>query len=367
MKFISIKANDTLFFRDGRPFSMGDDSFASSIFPPPPSVIYGALRTAYMSNKCENGVDLNEWIPKTEALELTSILLHDKENVYFPMPEDLLVLDSNNQLTDSQFKTIQLELDLKPSYSNSLTDYHLTKNDKIKGKKIEGQKIISAIGLENYLNKAKNPVAWLLSSFYENEMKTGIGRNKLSHVAENGRLYRINTYRPAKEIGGKIKHLKIQIGYKGLDDFPNNGILALGGERRTASFNHLEGIQIDLPNIESNRFKIYLSTPAVFVTGWYPKTLFEKHDLKLLAANVGSPMHLGGWDLRPKNNSSILKPQPKPMLQFVPAGSVFYVEAKNIESAYESARKIHACSISDKINDTDYARQGFGIAYIGKI
>ena len=134
MKFISIKANDTLFFRDGRPFSMGDDSFASSIFPPPPSVIYGALRTAYMSNKCENGVDLNEWIPKTEALELTSILLHDKENVYFPMPEDLLVLDSNNQLTDSQFKTIQLELDLKPLYSNSLTDYHLTKNDKIKGK-----------------------------------------------------------------------------------------------------------------------------------------------------------------------------------------------------------------------------------------
>jgi hypothetical protein len=55
------------------------------------------------------------------------------------------------------------------------------------------------------------------------------------------------------------------------------------------------------------------------------------------------------------------------MLQFVPAGSVFYVEAKNIESAYESAQKIHACSISDKINDTDYARQGFGIAYIGKI
>ena len=44
---ISIKPFDCLFVRDGKPFSMGDEVWASGIFPPPPSVVYGALRTAW--------------------------------------------------------------------------------------------------------------------------------------------------------------------------------------------------------------------------------------------------------------------------------------------------------------------------------
>lgn len=46
---ISLEAIDTLFFRDGKPFTMGEDNFASGIFPPAPSVLYGALRSAYFA------------------------------------------------------------------------------------------------------------------------------------------------------------------------------------------------------------------------------------------------------------------------------------------------------------------------------
>jgi CRISPR-associated protein Cmr3 len=310
---------------------------------------------------------LNHWIPKTENLELTSISLSNDIASYFPMPEDLLVLDSNQIRSKGSLNSIQLELDLKPHCSNILTDYQLINKKQIQGKKIEGQKIISSLELQNYLNQETNVEVMLLSNFYENEIKIGIGRNKLSHVAENGRLYRINTFRPAKDSNGRINHLLIQIGYKGIEDFPANGLLTLGGERRTASFKHNEAYSLDLPNIETNRFKIYLSTPSVFKSGWYPKRLLESHNLKLLTAVVGSPLHLGGWDLKPKNNSGFNRPQPKPMLRFVPAGSVYYVEAPSIELAKEAASIIHASSISEIINETDYPRQGFGIAYIGKI
>jgi CRISPR type III-B/RAMP module-associated protein Cmr3 len=40
-----IIPNDTLFFRDGRPFSMGTETWATSIFPPYPSTVYGAIRS----------------------------------------------------------------------------------------------------------------------------------------------------------------------------------------------------------------------------------------------------------------------------------------------------------------------------------
>jgi len=46
---IEIKSFDTLFFRDGKPFTMSEDNWADGIFPPPPSVIYGALRAAYFA------------------------------------------------------------------------------------------------------------------------------------------------------------------------------------------------------------------------------------------------------------------------------------------------------------------------------
>ena len=50
-----------LLFRDGKPFSMGADIWAESVFPPAPQVIYNALRTGFIAYK--NG-DLDGFINK---------------------------------------------------------------------------------------------------------------------------------------------------------------------------------------------------------------------------------------------------------------------------------------------------------------
>jgi hypothetical protein len=55
------------------------------------------------------------------------------------------------------------------------------------------------------------------------------------------------------------------------------------------------------------------------------------------------------------------------MVQAVPPGAVYYVEAESTEAANNAAAAIHGQSISDTMNNIDYAKQGFGIAYIGKI
>jgi len=48
---LKIKAKDVLFFRTGRSFNRTFDINAETFFPPYPSTIYGALRTAYFMQK----------------------------------------------------------------------------------------------------------------------------------------------------------------------------------------------------------------------------------------------------------------------------------------------------------------------------
>ena len=53
---IQIDPLDTLFFRNGKPFTMGEETWADAVFPPYPSVVYGALRSAYFSNQDRKSV-----------------------------------------------------------------------------------------------------------------------------------------------------------------------------------------------------------------------------------------------------------------------------------------------------------------------
>ena len=95
---LQLEPMDTLFFRDGKPFTMGHDVWASGIFPPFPSVIYGVLRSAYISyygslGKFYQG-GMKEKIGTPDAkgpFEIRGIFLKKKQDALFPLPLDLVV------------------------------------------------------------------------------------------------------------------------------------------------------------------------------------------------------------------------------------------------------------------------------------
>jgi len=349
---ISIQASDTLFFRDGRPFSMGDDSFAQGIFPPPPSVLYGALRSAYISEKISNGgAKLTQLISESDNLNFDFIAFDDDMGSrYFPMPKDLIV--PINQKKDYLAQTLQL-ID-SPKYSNSELPQTLISS--YSGKTVESPHLMDTLTVEKYLNGETHSLhIKKLSDFVLEEYKIGIGRDRDTRTASEGKLFRIQANRLTNTKGQKLYFI---LGYNSME-LSEKGWLTLGGERRIAYFEKVDNIELKLPKLNEPRFKIYISTPAVFNQGWLPGTLLKKYNLKLITAAIDRPMHVGGWDIE--------KRQPKPMLQCVPAGSVFYVEAQNLESARNTAEEIHGKCISDNINDTNYQAMGFGIAYIGRI
>ncbi|MGC8977694.1 MAG: type III-B CRISPR module-associated Cmr3 family protein, partial [Candidatus Ratteibacteria bacterium] len=95
--FYKIKPLDTLFFRDGRPFSMGAETWANPVFPPYPSTVYGAIRTWLIFEwgnleKFKKG-ELKEDLGTLEnkgSLKIKGPLLALEDILYFPVPKDLL-------------------------------------------------------------------------------------------------------------------------------------------------------------------------------------------------------------------------------------------------------------------------------------
>lgn len=352
MRTISIHATDTLFFRDGRPFSMSEDSIAQGIFPPPPSVLYGALRASFISLGLENEKEFSDLATMSEQLRIRFMAFQAGVSQYFPLPADLVVPKYQKQ-TEAQ----ALQLEDAPAFSNKLTQKVLRST--VNGKMTDEPHLIQLLTLEGYLNgqSEKIPVRKLFD-FLTPESKIGIGRDPDTNIADGGKLYRIQANRLAKDYGKHIQKLAFLLGIEGLE-IAAQGWLTLGGERKVAFFQNADSCVVTCPQIKKEQFKIYLATPAVFRSGWYPEKLLEKHDLTLLTAAIGKPLQIGGWDIE--------QGRPKPMLQFVPAGSVYYVEAKSTQAAIEAAKAIREEGISDIINETNFNNMGFGIAYTGNI
>ncbi|MFN4254816.1 MAG: type III-B CRISPR module-associated protein Cmr3 [Saprospiraceae bacterium] len=351
MPNIIIQATDTLFFRDGRPFSMGDDSFAQGIFPPPPSVIYGALRTVYVAKGLEDGFSQSALVAESEELQVNYFSVHDGFVPYFPLPADLIIPKDENR----NFHAFPLKLENAPRFSNGTLPQILESTKD--GKVVDEPILMKRAVLLRYLKGIDSEFeVQKRSDFTTSEFKIGIGRDKNSNTADDGKLFRVQMTRPANDKMGL--RLCFSIGFEGLDT-DENGWLVLGGERRVAFSKPAELNEISMPAIDTPEFKIYLATPAFFSAGWKPENLLAKYKLELFAAAVDRPLSVGGWDLKEQT--------PKPMVQCVPAGSVFFVRAPTVEAAQNAAKEIHGCCISDNTAQTNFQKQGFGLAFVGKI
>lgn len=350
---IEINAIDTLFFRDSKPFSMGEETWADGLFPPYPSVIYGALRSVYFANHIEELEKANETNDSTENLQIKSINFKVGNDIYFPLPLDC-VRDKNGGERDKN-KVFPLHIDKLPQ--NSFTNIPCKSVLTAGNFKVENisDGIVRKSALENYLKlTVDNFSIFEFSDYVIPEPKIGIACSSETHSSEEGKLYRVDMKRLESEKGGK---LSVIVDFEGLD-LPESGMMKLGGEGKAVSYRkYSDNIEIAYPEFKDDTkcFKLVLTTPAIFKNGWFPERVNKDKELKLklLTAAIGKPINIGGFDMKRR--------MPKPMFKAVPAGSVYYFELQ--EGIIGDVIDIfHGKAISDY-----HKEQGFGIAYTGKI
>lgn len=344
---IKIDPLDTLFFRNGKPFTMGDDTWANGVFPPYPSVVYGSLRSVYFSNHIKELKKANSNDDPTRDLKIKGIYILANNNVYLPLPNDCVKRKGGGD----NFVSLLPKHELTEIKSSCPTQYGLKSVEEVEN--VDGG-IINIDSFKEYLKCAKDFSSSILkvADRVLPEPKIGIGINKKSGTSEEGKLYRVDMKR--------LENLSLIIDFEGLD-LPEKGMMKLGGEGKAVFYQKFKPIifSIDNSKSDSRKLKLYLSTPATFKKGWLPewidkKTLIGKYKglkLELLTASIGKPIHIGGFDMKAK--------KPKPMRKAVPAGSVYYF--KLIEGDFQEA-----FSIFNQTPISDFnSEQGFGIAYVG--
>ena len=348
---LSITPLDTVFFRDGKAFTMGEENQADGLFPPPPSVVYGALRTRYFTEHPGELPKAGGPEDPTGTARITGLGLR-RGGTLFPLPRDLV---------QRQRESAPEVVPLRPVADDALPGStpvpapltHPETVETVEGGYLHRRDLIP------YLQGADRSTTYRYlreGDLVQTESKVGIKQNRATRGAQDGHLYRVGFRRLAPSVS-------LSVDVQGLP-LSSSGLLKVGGEGKAARFETLdqEWPHPDPPLDairETECFKVYLSTPALFKSGWLPSFLdagtlegtVGSAQVSLYAAAVGKPTYVGGWDIK--------EGAPKPMRKAVPSGSVYYFRLK--EGPPEAVVDAwHGQSISDA-----WAQEGFGLCYVG--
>jgi CRISPR-associated protein Cmr3 len=308
--YLKITPFDGLFFGKGRPFSIGDESWTEAELLPPPGVVWGALFSQLWYR--DNNTPL-------DALKIGRIMLLG-ENVtqcYLPAPLDIFMEEEARRYHHNFHWQDEHGFVTKRERQNVLLK-PLT-NEKVE---LPEGYLLSVNSLEAYMGAYEDFNTLELSKVQEivgQEFKIGIGRDAHRRTAEEGKLYTVH-----------FSHLRpgycllVEVEYP--DDYPDSGILKLGGEGKMARFKKIKAQAAEelraalaprLPEWKSDFFKLYLTSPAYLDEQGHPAFL-EKKPFRIEGGVTGKPYLLGGFDYKLR--------RPKPMRYVAPAGSVYILE-----------------------------------------
>ena len=384
-----IEPSDVLLFRDGRSFSAGDQ-LATGHFPPHPTTVYGALRSALLSQGQAdfrqndfglNGKELGTVVgTKTQLgrLTLTGFSLARRTaggvEALYPIPYDVLIQKDDRGQPFAGVRATYLVPSRALAGAPSLADRSNMPaglaplwpaasgtDDKVTYTGAAGWLPGPAFarllrGDIKALQEAVRPEALFVS-----EPRTSVALTPGKRTAAEGLLYSVQFTRPRDGVGFLVEATAPTL------PLAPAGWLRLGGEARAAHYETAEATA-HLPAYEmgasapAELIKLTVVTPAPFAAGWIPDGI-DPETLRgtvadvpctLVGAAVASPQHLGGWD--------VAAGRPKPTRRAVPAGSTYFLQVDDSTKAQELAVRRAPLSL---LHDEALQQQGLGLSYFG--
>ncbi len=347
---------DVVFFRGTEPMNAGESGVVRGLFPPSPEVLQGFVRSLLLEAL---GVGFETYArlvrsmgarfpeegdPAAEAVRLLGrpgddlgkleirgpYLVWERDGAaqrWYPAPLDL-VKDANVWYAVSPGGAVESDLGsvrflAKPGQSAGLW--------------------ISERGLQSYLDGRAVDADDLTRSetFYSEERRTGIARNPVTHVSRDQMLYSPAFIR----LKDSRRDQRLAIGFR-VEGIPDDlqrrcaGVHRLGGEGRLAEVEVHPDPPLPPAPRSGRGYRLLLLTPAFWGGWWLPTRTsleadgwpaeFDGLSVTVVAAVVGKPVMIGGWNM--------VDHRPKSAVPCVPAGSVYFVRARdaaNLPSLYD--------------------------------
>jgi len=287
---IQLDALDTLFFKDGKPFSLGEETWADGIFPPPPSVVYGATRTALISSGLSSR-SLEAGIRETDELVISFLAYSIKGEECYPAPLDVVEpkekprsqVELEND--DKEYEAFPLPVSaLPPDAITSANQKVFPRFQKDNFEAVEPieKGFLSRATLESYLRNSTQPIkVKKLKDHLELEAKTGIKRNNQTNSTggEAGELYRVGMRRPSD--------IKFLVQWSMQSETTENPVLSslvrFGAEGKVAEAVPYRRRIWDGPkSISTQKIKVYLARLSYFITRLAISNRIKKSKRELL-------------------------------------------------------------------------------------
>lgn len=370
MVHIHLDPLDTIFFRDSRPFTAGDEGFAESGLPSPLS-LYGAIGSYYLNAKGislinfkQNGDDkLGEYDDELaqEGLRIKGPFLYKDNSPYFAPPANLWRKKGTSQ------PRLLLPPELASPNENHDPSLELNRLRSADTSRLEpyNSSFISYEMLRNYLSGIIPMILEMRNEdvFYTTEQRVGHQRDSKTKTVTEGMLYSSQHLRLSETMSGDEKRVRTSLLVVAeqleVGDFTLRSS-CMGGERRSVKVTAenpdqrlFSGMDDVLAAIrQKKRFFLYLLTPAIFDQGWHPVPLV---DATLVGAAVGKPEFISGW----RN----LAKEPRPLLKMVPAGAIYFYESELWNDAQYN-NFFTTYHFNQSISDY-YPNAGFGTTLLG--
>ncbi len=343
--WIMIEPMDVTLFRDGRPFTAGETSFAQSLFPPNPSRIAGALRT-FIGRKALGGhfSGLGD-AEKAPFQFIGPVPMRTSSTALFPWPADLVRSANegvNRHVIRRRLRQFPAYLRRHPIFS----EYGLVFIDSEDSSAEEGEIVQLRDRRGNPWITADGLAAWSRGlpryrlrveaiDFVDVESRPGIRTvpDTATIDPEGGAFYFVQMNRHEDGTGFLVGLQKHQCGddvwTKIIRLFEDSTaqLIHLGGERRLARIYRVVPEPTWFKESEEPLYgvvRLMLLTPARIALGDGGRTVKIHHGSEqiegtlLAMAVAGSPRVMTGWDYQSQS--------PKAHRRLIPAGSVLVVK-----------------------------------------
>ena len=326
LKIVYIQPEEWVSFRSNSMFTIGGDG---KLTVPKIETFYGAFKTAVLKqnkiNPLKDGIpeefksiigdsdiagDLNIWGPFFFKNE------NGSKKHFFPVPSSIYQIEENDD--SKKLKNMEPNKEMKYDYNTHelnlpwIGDY----TDDISSP--DGE-LIELAELENFKD-GKEFETFCKSEIYSIESKLGIALKSSEKHTEESMIYTLLNYRFKENTGFFLfTDEKTYNLLKGIEE------IFLGSKQRSAfvSYGEIETSVFDKNN--SNKKAICLLTPCVFDDGFIPKD-GKLGSSKIISAVLGRKLAVSGWNL--------VKQEPKPILNVVSPGSVYFLDG-DIENDLE--------------------------------
>lgn len=325
---------DTLFFRDGTPFSAGSASRedVGGVFPPHPATMTGAIRAALA--RCNGWDGHGRWLP-----ELNHILGDGPEDIGKISVEGPFLVQGNQPLFAAPRHLLgsieggqwvpRVLLRPGPGVACDLGDaVRLPEAPPVEGA-MELEILepgdgwwVTRGGMQSVL-RGEIPAATELvpsARLWREERRIGLERDRATRTAKEGMLYSTRHVRlmPGVTLGMRI------VGVPERWTLPFGHLVSIGGEGRLAECQPWAAdpaIEQPLSQIEADGCVVLIALAPLYL----PAELCEGRSLldafgglHIVSACLDRTERIGGWDS--------LKRRPLPLRSVLPAGSVLFCE-----------------------------------------